>query len=171
MNKIAVVDFLDNITSFDSKQNIHKKGMLYGAFSIFLYHDNKVLLQCRAKEKYHSGGLIANTCCSHKMADSDLISYAKIRLKEEVGIEVENLRDIGSFVYYNKFNDDLYEYELDHVLVGISDQDPCINKDEVMWAKWFDIEDVKRDLVKNPKKYCAWFFNAFYMFLNFINKK
>ena len=171
MDKIAVVDFLDNTINFDSKQNIHKKGVLHGAFSVFLYHDNKVLLQCRAKEKYHSGGLIANTCCSHKIVGSDLISCAKQRLKEEVGIEVEDLCDIGSFVYYNKFNDDLFEYELDHVLVGVSNQDSIINKNEVMWAKWFDIEDIKKDLIENPKKYCAWFFNAFYIFLNFINKK
>ena len=168
MNKIAIVDLRDNIIGYSSKYNIHKKGILHAAFSIFLYHDNKILLQCRAKKKYHSGGLIANTCCSHRTVDCDLITSAKKRLKDEVGIEVDNLFDIGSFVYFHKFHENLYEYELDHVLIAESTYEPNINKNEVKWAKWIDIKDVITDITNNPEKYCVWFFNAFKLFLDYI---
>jgi len=167
MDRISIVDFVDQEIGFDSKENIHKKGVLHSAFSIFLYHDNKVLLQCRAKDKYHSGGLIANTCCSHKRFGYDLISCAKDRLKEELGIKVDSLREIDSFVYFHKFSPNLYEYELDHVLVAESNAEPIINKSEVEWARWFDIDYIEKDLIQNPEKYCVWFFNAFKLFLNF----
>lgn len=168
-NQVVVVDYNDKEIKVIDKTEAHKKPILHRAFSVFLYNDNKVLLQKRADNKYHSGGLIANTCCSHPQLNKSIIDNAKQRLVEELDIYVENLSEIGTFIYYNKFNDNLYEYEYDHVLVGKFDGSYNLNLEEVSWIGWMDIDDVKKDIVENPNKYAVWFITAFNIFLNYFN--
>ena len=117
-NKVVVVNYEDKDIKVMDKMEAHIKPILHRAFSVFLYNGSKVLLQKRALDKYHSGGLIANTCCSHPQKDEDIIENAKERLFEELNIKTSSLREIGTFVYYNEFNPNLYEYEFDHILVG-----------------------------------------------------
>jgi isopentenyl-diphosphate delta-isomerase len=48
------------------KMEAHEKGVLHRAFSIFIFNRyGDMLLQQRAVDKYHSGGLWTNACCSH----------------------------------------------------------------------------------------------------------
>ena len=76
---VLLVDFNDNAVGTETKENAHKKPLLHRAFSIFLVNGNKVLLQCRAKNKYHSGGLIANSCCSHPITKEVLTFKSNFR--------------------------------------------------------------------------------------------
>ncbi|MFC2113004.1 hypothetical protein ACFLTA_07035 [Bacteroidota bacterium] len=65
-DEIALVDYDDNITGYVNKSEVHRKGLLHRAFSIVAI--NKMgdwLIHKRAINKYHSGGLWTNTCCSH----------------------------------------------------------------------------------------------------------
>ena len=62
-NKIAIVDLNDNIIGFEDKIKVHKEGILHRAFSVFIFNErNELLLQKRAKTKYHSPSLWSNTC-------------------------------------------------------------------------------------------------------------
>lgn len=167
-NEVILVDYEDGPLGVCSKEEAHKYPRLHRAFSVFLYNGSKVLLQKRAETKYHSGGLIANTCCSHPKIGENIIKSAKDRLNEEINIHIDDLKEIGSFVYYNKFNDNLYEYEFDHVLIGNYNGTFKENLEEASWTGWVEIEDVKKDVVENPSKYCVWFLNAFKIFLDYL---
>ena len=91
--EILKVDFQDKVIGKISKSEAHYKPILHRAFSIFLFSGNQVLLQRRAKGKYHSELLVANTCCSHPREDGDIIIQASSRLYEELGIEFSNLKE------------------------------------------------------------------------------
>ena len=159
MEQIIKVDLNDNEIGFVEKLQAHRKPILHRAFSVFLYHNNKILIQKRAFDKYHSGGLWANSCCSHPRANKTFMQSVYERLDFELGI-AENipLQEIFSFVYYSKYNDDLFEYEYDHVLIGeFAEQEINYNKDEIFETKWVDVEFLKEDLVKNPQNYATWF--------------
>lgn len=169
-NQVVAVDYDDKDIKVIDKMEAHLKPILHRAFSVFLYNGNKVLLQKRAKNKYHSGGLIANTCCSHPQLNENIIDNAKQRLIEELDIHVDGLSEIGTFIYYKKFNDNLYEYEYDHVLVGEFDGGYNLNLEEVSWLGWVEIDDLKKDIVINPDKYAVWFITAFNIFLKNFNK-
>ena len=157
-NELIMVDIFDNEIGRISKQEAHKNAILHRAFSVFLYDNNYLLLQQRAFNKYHSGGLWANTCCSHPRTNNILLD-AKQRLREEVNIKCENLQELLSFTYLTKFNDNLFEYEYDHVIIGNYNKNNklTINKEEVNDIKWVDIDELSMDLVKNPQKYASWF--------------
>lgn len=63
-----------------SKIEAHIKGIGHKAFSILIFNkDGKMLIQKRAKIKYHSGGLWSNACCGHQITDN-LLMEAKERL-------------------------------------------------------------------------------------------
>ena len=99
MEKVILVDKLDNETGTMEKQEAHIKGVLHRAFSIFVFNSKKeLLLQRRAKTKYHSAGLWTNTCCSHPRPKESTKDAANRRLKEEMGMSC-NLSKQFDFIY------------------------------------------------------------------------
>ena len=66
MEKVVLIDFNDNVIGEMEKMQAHVEGQLHRAFSVFLYHGDKMLIHKRASEKYHGGGLWTNSCCSHR---------------------------------------------------------------------------------------------------------
>ena len=160
MEQIIKVDINDNEIGTIEKLTAHKTPVLHRAFSIFLVDGNKMLIQKRALNKYHSGGLWANSCCSHPRPNKTILQSCKDRLDVELGIKEDiELKEIFCFTYLSKYAEDLYEYEFDHVFVGKYSQKNKINfnKEEICELKWVKIDDLKKDLVKNPQKYSKWF--------------
>ncbi len=156
MSKVILVDKNDRALGVGEKLRVHRDGKLHRAFSVFVFNSKgEILLQKRAKSKYHSGGLWTNACCSHPLTRKNIRNEAKKRLKEEMGIECE-LEKIFSFVYKAKVRE-LTEYELDHVFCGKFDGNPKINLEEAEDWKWMNFKKLKEDVRKNPQKYTYWF--------------
>jgi isopentenyl-diphosphate delta-isomerase len=151
-----------------NKMEAHEKAVLHRAFSVFVLNDkNEVMLQQRAHHKYHSPLLWTNTCCSHQRAGETNIEAGKRRLYEEMGFNTE-LKELFHFIYKAPFDNGLTEHELDHVMIGYSNEVPSINPEEVESWKWMKIEDIKEDMIQNPALYTIWFkiiFDEFYHYL------
>jgi isopentenyl-diphosphate Delta-isomerase len=78
------------------------------------------------------------------------------------------LKELFHFIYKAPFDNGLTEHELDHVMIGYSNEIPVINKEEVESWKWMSIEAIKEDMTANPNDYTVWFkiiFDEFYHFL------
>jgi isopentenyl-diphosphate delta-isomerase len=154
--KIILVDENDKEIGTEFKMKVHGEGILHRAFSIFVFDSQKnLLLQKRASQKYHSGGLWSNTCCSHPRAGETLNDAAHRRLKEEMGF-VCDLQKVFSFIYKVSLDGGLVEYEFDHVFIGNFDGEPKINPKEVEDFKRVSLEFLSRDIKKNPDKYTYW---------------
>ncbi len=139
------------------KMAAHRTGALNRAFSVFIFNSNgQLLLQQRALDKYHSGGLWTNTCCSHPMPGETNLDAAHRRLNEEMGMDCE-LTELFQFTYRHEFENGLIEHEYDHVFMGISDQAPEINPSEVAGFKYMDTDRLIPELIQSPDKYTAWF--------------
>ena len=153
---VILVDENNNQIGIEEKILAHKKNLLHRAFSIFIFNDSfEILLQKRAPNKYHSGNLWTNTCCSHPLENLSLVESAKKRLIEEMGIKA-NLNEVFSFIYQAEFDNGLFEYEYDHVLFGISNNKPILNPDEAIDYKWIKISDLKAQIEKNPGNFTVW---------------
>ncbi len=168
--KVILVDKNDNQIGFMPKLEAHQKGVLHRAFSIFIFNNKyELLLQKRASSKYHSGGLWTNTCCSHPREGEEILDAAKRRLIEEMGIDT-SLRKVHDFIYKAELDNDLTEHEFDHVLYGIYNEDPIINKDEADDFKWIDMDSLNEDIKTNGNNYTIWFKIAFEYFYNYLKK-
>ncbi|WP_430399207.1 isopentenyl-diphosphate Delta-isomerase [Flavobacterium sp.] len=166
--KVILVDVNDEPIGLMNKMEAHEKALLHRAFSVFVLNsNNEIMLQQRASHKYHSPLLWTNTCCSHQRAGETNLQAGTRRLEEEMGFVVP-LKELFSFIYKAPFDNGLTEHELDHVMIGYSNEEPVINPDEVESWKWMKIEDVKNDIENQPEVYTVWFkiiFDKFYHYL------
>ena len=143
------------------KMEAHYQGVLHRAFSVFIFnHKGDMLLQQRAANKYHSGGLWTNACCSHPYDGQETLAAAEKRLKEEMGFTVP-LKKAFEFVYKASFENGLTEHEYDHVFIGYYDGDIIPAPEEVQDYCFMNAEDLKISIESHPHRYTAWFKIAF----------
>jgi len=159
-NDLILVDLDDRVIGYGEKMEVHRKGLLHRAFSVFLFHGDRLLIQQRAAGKYHCGGLWANTCCSHPHAGQLLQDAVQQRLMEECGITGVSLREAGCFVYRAVFPNGLTEYEMDHVFVGEYEGAFSPDPGEIAELRYVSLAELKKDMIANPEKYAPWFFTA-----------
>lgn len=155
-DQVVLVNENDDAIGLMPKLEVHQKGFLHRAFSVFVFNSKgELLMQQRALGKYHSEGLWSNTCCSHPYPDEDTFDAADRRLKEEMGISA-SLTFLYSFIYNAELGNGLTEHELDHIFWGVSDELPLIDTSEVSDFKYISIPDLKRDMQQNPHAYTEW---------------
>ena len=157
MQEVILVDSNDRPVGKMEKLEAHQKGLLHRAFSVFIFNrNNELLLQQRALEKYHSGGLWTNTCCSHPVPDESLESAGAKRLSEEMGFTA-GLSRLFAFEYRVELDNQLIEHEYDHVLVGRYDGEIAPNPEEVMAYRWISMDDLLTELKQHPEAFTSWF--------------
>ncbi len=162
---LILVDENDRQIGTEEKIKAHEEGKLHRAFSIFIFNSKgEMLLQKRAKTKYHSGGLWTNTCCSHPRDGERIEEAVHRRLKEEMGFDCE-LEEKFHFIYKVKLDHGLTEHEFDHVFVGKYDGEVKPNPEEADDFKWINMETLKKDLEEHPENYTEWFKIAIQKFL------
>jgi len=136
--RVVLVDPDGTVVADEEKLSAHESpGRLHLAFSVFIYRaDGKLLLQRRAAGKYHFPLHWANACCSHPAPGEDVVASAERRLVEELGITC-TLAEVGSFVYRAVCPvSGMVEHELDHVLVGVTAEQPRPSPEEVDAICW-----------------------------------
>lgn len=96
---LVLVDENDKIIGTMKALKAHKLGSLslHRAFSVFIFHNSKLLIHKRAKSKLTFPSLWTNTCCSHPFINKNSFTspvedckyFAIKRLKYEMGIDLE----------------------------------------------------------------------------------
>jgi isopentenyl-diphosphate delta-isomerase len=161
MEEVILVDKNDISTGTMEKMEAHKKAILHRAFSIFIFNSQgEMLLQQRATDKYHSGGLWTNSCCSHPRPGEDTLIAASRRLQEEMGFEAP-LKKVFDFIYKASFENGLTEHEFDHVFVGEHNGAIEPNLAEVSNYAYRPMKNIETLLQTKPELFTAWFHIAF----------
>ncbi len=153
---IALVDLDDRIIGYETKAEVHRKGLLHRAFSVFIVDEGKMLIQMRNPDKYHSGGLWSNACCSHQRKGEQLEESVHRRMEEELGFDCA-LEEKFDFVYRTQFREDLIEYEFDHVFVGHYRGDVRVDPQEASEIRWIALGELKEQLMNTPEMFSSWF--------------
>jgi isopentenyl-diphosphate Delta-isomerase len=157
MEHVILVDEQDHEIGTMEKMEAHRKGLLHRAFSIVIFNSKgEMLLQQRAAEKYHSGGLWTNACCSHPRPGETLEDAGKRKLLQEMGFSC-NLNYSHKFIYKVELDNQLTEYEWDYVLVGNYDGTPVVNPLEAQAWKYQSLASIRKHANENPEDYTCWF--------------
>ena len=154
---LILVDENDQIVGHQDKASSHDdQGILHRAFSVFIFNEaGEVLLQQRTKQKRLWPEIWANTCCSHPRKNEETNAAANRRLLEEVGFETE-LTFLYKFEYHATYQDKGSEHELCSVFVGISNDTPQDNSNEIAQTRYLKPEEVDALLKENPEDYSPW---------------
>lgn len=159
--ELILVNEQDQSIGTMDKMEVHRRGLLHRAFSIFIFNGSgEMLLQQRAEDKYHSPGLWTNACCSHPLPHEKVKEAATRRLKEELGFKTE-LDELFSFTYRSQFDNGLIEHEFDHVLAGIYDGEIRPDSAEVKDYVYHPMVHIANALVREPQQFTPWFTIAF----------
>ncbi len=169
-DEIIMVNLNDEEIGKGEKMWVHRNDKLHRAFSVFVISGEKMLIQKRKLDKYHSGGLWANACCSHPRTGEILGDAVPRRMKEELGFSAE-AEELFHFVYRAVFDNGITEYEFDHVFLCEYDGDIYPSEEEIDCVKWIEIGELKKDVLEHPQKYAAWFLIALPRLLEILEDK
>ena len=161
MNQVILVNESDEELGYIDKMTAHQRGLLHRAYSVFIVNEKgDMLLQQRAVEKYHSGGLWTNACCSHPAPGENTQLSAQNRLLAEMGF-TSFIHQAFSFSYKVSFENGLTENEFDHVYIGFYDGKVVPDKNEVADFAWMPLSKVRKWIVEEPGAFTEWFKIAF----------
>ena len=161
MQQLILVNERDEPIGQMEKMEVHRKGLLHRAFSVFVFNEKgEMLLQQRAAKKYHSPSLWSNACCSHPEVGEEIILAASKRLQEEMGFETI-INEKFQFIYKTEFENGLTEHEFDHVFTGVYDGEIVPNPEEVSDYCYMSMDAIEESLLSHPAKYTSWFTIAF----------
>jgi len=159
--EVILVNENDEEVGTMGKLEAHQKAVLHRAFSVFIINKKgEMLLQQRAKSKYHSAGLWTNACCSHPSPGEDTLDAANRRLVEEMGFSTP-LTKMFEFTYKSPYDNGLTEHEFDHVYSGTYDGPIKPNPEEVKDYCFKSLDEIEATLQSHPSKYTSWFHIAF----------
>jgi len=141
------------------KLTAHADGLFHLAVSIFVFDGEYLLIQKRATSKYHSGGLWANTCCTHPHWDEPTDLCAQRRLQEELGFSVA-LSERRVVEYSADVGNGLHEHERVTMFVGSADRSALnIMPDppEVEDTRWISRHALHAEIAAHPDRFTTWF--------------
>ena len=159
MDEVILVDANDNPIGTAEKMHAHEHALLHRAFSVFIVDGRSMLLQQRALDKYHCGGLWTNACCSHQRKDEILSDAIHRRLQEELGIDCE-VRPLFQFTYRTDFDNGLTEHELDHVYLGEYAGEVKPDAREIEQIQWIGLDELCARVNEHPEAFTYWFKQA-----------
>jgi isopentenyl-diphosphate delta-isomerase len=140
------------------KLEAHVEGLRHCAVSVFLVHEDEILIQQRAAGKYHTPGLWANTCCTHPHWKEDPLVCAVRRLHEELGITGVDPVWKDQIEYRAEVGDGLIEHEVVDLFLVQSVKRPVLhlNPDEVDGVRWLTLEALEREVAEHPDQFTPW---------------
>jgi isopentenyl-diphosphate delta-isomerase len=141
------------------KLEAHRLGAHHLAVSVFVMDGDALLIQQRAWDKYHCGGLWANSVCSHPAWGETPARCAERRLLEELGIGLP-VRACGVIDYRAEVTDGLIECERVHVFrAEASAETLAVRPDpnEVSATAWAKLEALHHRLDSAPETLTPWF--------------
>lgn len=155
--RVILVDTQDKEVGQAPKLDAHRAGLLHRAISVCVVDAHgRMLLQRRAIEKYHSGGLWTNACCTHPRAGEAVREAAERRLAEELGV-VCPLRWMLRTHYRAPVSRGLIENEVVHLFHGFYDGQVVPNPLEVDDFVWWDRKELLTNIEKRPDVFTYWF--------------
>jgi isopentenyl-diphosphate delta-isomerase len=154
--RLILVDEKNRAIGIGGKAQVHRAGLLHRAFSIFIVDgEGRILLQRRAEEKYHSGGLWANSCCGHPRPGETTQAAARRRLTEELGIEAPL-----TFGFFSRYRADLdggmQENEFVYVYFGPLMAQPAPNPAEVSDVEFVSADEIAERIAREPAAFTYW---------------
>lgn len=156
-NGLIIVDNKDNVLGTEDKEKCHQgEGILHRAiFVLILNQEGQLLLTQRSKLKKLWPLNWDGACASHPYPKESYLACAKRRIKEELGLSCP-LKFTGKFQYQASYKNVGSENEICAVFVGKYNSQIKPNPAEVADWQWIDLDELKKEIKRNPDKYTPW---------------
>ncbi len=158
---VIVVDSRDRPVGKMEKLEAHIKGQLHRAITVYVFNaQQQLLLQRRARDKYHCGGLWSNTTCGHPYPGESTLGAAQRRLAEEMGLQPA-LTPVFELSYHLTMSNGLIEHEYGHVFFAQTDALPKVNPQEADAWRYASVDEIATEMALSPACFTPWFLHTF----------
>lgn len=139
---VVIVDENNRPVGTRNKNDAHHASTpLHRGFSVFLFdRSRRTLLQQRGFGKITWPGVWSNACCGHPQLHESTLDAMRRRLDDELGLTDVDLTVLLPDYRYRFAHNGIVENEFCPVAVGIVDEPPRPNPDEVHAIRWIDWE-------------------------------
>jgi isopentenyl-diphosphate delta-isomerase len=158
--EIIIPAIADDGTLFPiEKMEAHRIAQQHLAISVFVFSGTKLLIQQRAKGKYHCPGRWANTCCSHPHWQESVEDAARAAFTKNSALQCHSARPPSSttrrtWVVASPRTSGCTcsRAKADQTTLKTS-----LNPEEVAAVRWVEVADLPRLLAEQPDSLCPWF--------------
>jgi isopentenyl-diphosphate delta-isomerase len=149
--KLILVDLKDQSIGKASKLDVHLgKGTLHRAFTTIIQNEkNEFLLTKRSLKKPLWPTYWDLSFSSHPWEDEDLKTACLRRAKEELGISLDDCKEISSYHYQISWSDIFAEHEINHILHTKYYGNLNLNPEEISDYKWLTFDKLQTFLKDN----------------------
>ena len=161
MEHVVLVNEQNQILGTMNKKKVHTQTTpLHRGFSFYLFHSatKKILIQQRSHQKLTWPLIWSNSCCGHPQLKETNQQAVKRRVIQELGIskllEIQEL--IPDYRYTFKHSNGIVENEFCPILVGVTDQQVVVNREEVERVKWLGWEEFLYNLEVKLENWSEW---------------
>ena len=136
----------------------HRQTPLHLAFSCYLFDDrDRLLLTRRALTKTTWPGVWTNTCCGHPGPGEDHADAVRRRVRQELGLEIEDLRLVlPAFRYRAVMPDGVVENEMCPVYAGRASGPLLPDPAEVDDTEWVPWAGLRADVLAGRREISPW---------------
>jgi len=161
MEQVVLVDEKNNPIGTAEKDTVHTKHTpLHRGFSLFLFNTRgQVLITQRSWSKKAFPGVWPNAVCGHPKPNERAVDAAVRRLKDELGIDVNDVKKLCEVAPYRyRFVDanGIIENEICPILVGVYEKDPVVHSDEVAGWQWINWKQFLKNTSEESPVYSPW---------------
>lgn len=166
MQLLVIVDESDTPIGIADYDFIHTKGLLHRFASVFVIDESgRLLLQKRARSKPH-GGLFSESVSAHVRNREDYFQAASRRLKEELGLDENSLREICKIhVNTEKAKKNWINNAFVKIYECIIAKRPSVNPLEIEMIEFLPLNQMIESLNRNPTSFVLGFKATFDAYL------
>lgn len=158
---VAVVDENDKVIGADTRDNVHKKGLLHMEIAVLLFNKkNEMLLQ-----KRKDNGRYGFSAAGHFSTSENYLQGATREAKEEIGIklkesELKEITKLRRDVSWDGLRNNVF-LKVFEAKKDLKIKDFKIDKSEVNSIKFFSIEQIEKMISENPENFGRGFRKVF----------
>jgi|APSaa5957512622_1039677.scaffolds.fasta_scaffold201009_1 isopentenyl-diphosphate Delta-isomerase len=165
---VNVVNIKDKIIDVDEKDNCHKLGLWHRCSVIYVYSNEGLIIQKRAKNKQIEAGKLDHSAAGHVRMNESYSEGAIRELYEELGIRL-NLTKIGKTKFSQVISKNCIDNQ--HYMVYASEYggNIIIDENELESVRLFKFEEIEKLIEKKPKLFAAGFLATFPVFRKYLD--
>jgi isopentenyl-diphosphate delta-isomerase len=158
--RIVIVDPLDQILGEEDKEKCHDgDGILHRGFLAMVFNrEGELLLTRRSVKKRLWPGFWDGSVASHLFSGEDYVQASIRRLRQELGISVENMEYAFKFRYQAGYGSIGTEHEICAVTIvrGVGIESVRPDSDEIAEIRTADLKALIEEVRENGRRYTPW---------------
>ena len=153
--ELDVVNDQDIVIGRELRSVVHQRGLQHRGVHVFLFtREGSLLIQKRSKDRAASPSMLDCSVSEHVKAGEDYLTAAQRGMKEELGLEGTEIREIVTFRMnygpHDKEISRLYQGSVDPSLVQF---DPV----EIEGIFYFNLVELLEQMKAHEEAFCKWF--------------